>query len=120
MWLIDQLAEEHIRKALAEGELDNLPGAGMPLQIEDDSHVPQELRASYRILKNAGFLPPELQLRREAMELNEFLESCQLENPQYAHYLKRLQVVELTLRQAGMNTEFLYGDYAASLRNRMK
>jgi hypothetical protein len=31
--------------------------------------VPEELRAGYRILRNAGYIPPELEMRREAVEI---------------------------------------------------
>ena len=66
MWLLDQWAERHIAEAQAKGEFDNLAGSGEPLILDDDSHVPPELRAGYRLLKNAGCLPPELEQRREA------------------------------------------------------
>lgn len=68
MWLLDQWAERHIAEAQAKGEFDNLAGSGEPLILDDDSHVPPELRAGYRLLKNAGCLPPELEQRREAQE----------------------------------------------------
>ncbi|WP_407927891.1 DnaJ family domain-containing protein [Izhakiella capsodis] len=32
----------------------------MPLKLNDDSLVPEALRLVYCMLKNAGFLPPEL------------------------------------------------------------
>ena len=57
---IDQLAEARIQEAIDRGELRGLPGEGRPLQLDDDSAIPEELRAAYRLLKNAGFLPPEL------------------------------------------------------------
>ena len=63
MWLLDELAERHIAAARDRGELDNLPGAGRPLALEDDSMVPEELRAAYRLMKNAGLIPQELVLR---------------------------------------------------------
>jgi hypothetical protein len=65
MYLIDKLAEEKIVEAIRRGELDNLPGAGKPLQLDDDALVPEELRAGFRLLKNAGYLAPGLQLRKE-------------------------------------------------------
>lgn len=65
MWLLDQWAERHITEAQSKGEFDNLPGSGEPLILDDDSHVPPELRAGYRLLKNAGCLPPELEQRRK-------------------------------------------------------
>ena len=55
MWLLDQWAERHIAEAQAKGEFDNLAGSGEPLILDDDSHVPPELRAGYRqILSNGG------------------------------------------------------------------
>ena len=65
MYLIDKLAEEKISEAIKQGELDNLPGAGKPLHLEDDALIPEELRAGYRLLKNSGYLPPSLGLRKE-------------------------------------------------------
>ena len=74
MNLIDQLAEARIQEAIQRDELRGLPGEGQPLRLEDDSAIPEELRAAYRLLKNAGFLPPELQLRREVREAEQLLQ----------------------------------------------
>lgn len=57
MWLLDQWAERHIRDAQKKGEFDDLPGSGERLALDDDSHIAPELRAGYRLLKNAGCLP---------------------------------------------------------------
>lgn len=65
MSLIEQIAEHRIREAMARGDFDRLPGLGKPLQLDDDTDVPPELRVAYRILKNAGVVPPELELRRD-------------------------------------------------------
>jgi len=35
--------------------------------------VPAELRMAYKILKNAGFVPPEVELRKEIVSLREML-----------------------------------------------
>lgn len=51
MWLLDQWAERHICDAQNKGEFENLPGSGEPLILDDDSHIPPELRAGYRLLK---------------------------------------------------------------------
>ena len=115
MWLLDQWAERHILDAQRKGELDNLPGSGEPLILDDDSHVPPELRAGYRLLKNAGCLPPELEHRKEAVMLNDLLKGVQESDPRYAELSRRLALLELKLRQAGLNTDFLRGDYADKL-----
>lgn len=71
------IAEEKIRAAMARGEFDNLPGAGKPLALEDDSLVPEDLRVPYWILKNAGCLPPEIELRKEIVTLRRLLFSIE-------------------------------------------
>lgn len=73
MDILAKIAEEKIAEAIKRGEFDNLPGAGKPLKLDDDSHIPPELRVSYRILKNAGFLPPEIEMRKEIRTLRELL-----------------------------------------------
>lgn len=66
---LDAIAEERIAEAIRRGDLDNLPGAGKPLDLEGDPLVPEDVRAIYRILKNAGFVPPEVVERREIAQL---------------------------------------------------
>jgi hypothetical protein len=65
MFLIDKLAEQKIAEAVERGELNNLPGSGKPLHLDDDTLVPEELRAGYRLLKNAGYLPCSVHLHKE-------------------------------------------------------
>ena len=113
MWLLDQWAERHITEAQAKGEFDNLPGIGEPLILDDDSHVPPELRAGYRLLKNAGCLPPELEQRKEAIQLLDILKGIRQE------VSRQLSLLELKLRQAGLSTEFLRGEYADKLLNKI-
>ena len=73
MMALDAIVEQRISEARARGEFDDLPGAGAPLEFEDDALVPEDLRAAYRILKNSGFLPPELEARREIREIEQLL-----------------------------------------------
>jgi hypothetical protein len=65
----DAVAEERIQEAMRRGAFDNLPGAGRPLEFDDDLLVPPELRVANRILRNAGCVPPELLERREMAEI---------------------------------------------------
>jgi len=115
MWLLDQWAERHILDAQRNGEFDNLQGRGEPLILDDDSHVPADLRAGYRILKNAGCLPAELEQRKEAVELARLLSSVRQESADYTEYRRRLSLLELKLRQAGISTDFLNGEYSGRL-----
>lgn len=119
MWLLDQWAERHITDAQRRGEFDNLSGQGEPLVLDDDSAVPEELRSGYRLLKNAGCLPPELEQRKEAIALADILKGIRREDVRYQELSRRLTLLELKLQQAGINTDFLRGDYAEKLMQKI-
>jgi hypothetical protein len=80
------IAEQKILEAIARGEFANLPGAGKPLRLEDDSMVPGELRISYKVLKNAGCIPPELELRKEIITLRDLLRTLEDEGSKKDKY----------------------------------
>ena len=63
--------EEHIRKAIEEGQFDNLPGKGKPLKLDENPHENPEWRLAYTLLKNSGFSLPWLEERRELEEVIE-------------------------------------------------
>jgi hypothetical protein len=69
MDFLRSIAERRIQEAMERGEFDNLPGRGKPIVQEDLSAVPEELRMAYKILKNAGCVPPEVELTNEVSSL---------------------------------------------------
>jgi hypothetical protein len=79
MDILAKVAEQKILAAIARGELDNLSLQGQPIPQDNDSLVPDELRMGYKILKNAGVLPEELQLKQELLRLQDLLDSCRQE-----------------------------------------
>lgn len=79
MFLLETMAENKIREAMARGEFANLPGAGKPLRLEDDSMIPDDLRIAYKILRNAGCIPPELEVRKEIITLRSLLRTIENE-----------------------------------------
>ncbi|BBA37074.1 DnaJ-like, subfamily C, member 28, conserved domain protein [Methylocaldum marinum] len=91
---LNRIAEEKIREAMARGDLDNLPGAGRPIPEEENlALVPAELRMAYRVLKNAGFVPEEVRLRREIEDVGRLLALCDDSSEQYRDGLKRLHLL---------------------------
>jgi len=74
--IVATIAEQKIREAMRNGEFEDLPGKGKPLQLEDLSHIPEELRAGYIILKNGGILPVEMQVEKEITSLKTLMNSC--------------------------------------------
>ncbi|MEV2466904.1 DUF1992 domain-containing protein [Paenibacillus larvae] len=51
MDVFSMIAEQKIQEAIQKGEMDNLPGQGKPLVLENWSSVPEDLRLAYKILK---------------------------------------------------------------------
>lgn len=75
MDIFEKIAEEKIREAMEQGLFDDLPNKGKPLKLEDYSWVPEDLRIAYKILKNAGCIPPEMEIRKEIIDLKELLKT---------------------------------------------
>lgn len=94
--LFSKLAEDRIREAVERGDLDNLPGQGQPLTLEDDSHLDPELRMAYKVLKNAGYTPPELDIRQEITRVEDMLASAPDEQTRY-QAIKRLNYLTMKL-----------------------
>ncbi len=76
---LDKAAEAIIQEAMARGGFQNLPGQGKPIDLSAYFDTPEELRAAYSILKNAGILPREAELLKEIAELKESLAGAQEE-----------------------------------------
>ncbi len=88
MYAFHLIAEKRIKEAMQKGQFDNLPGKGKPLVFEDDSMIPEDLRMAYKILKNAGFLPPELQTEKEIKQAVDLLENLDDEQMRYRQVTK--------------------------------
>jgi hypothetical protein len=76
MGLFEKIAEQRIQEAQAEGLFDNLPGKGKPLNLDDDALVPEDLRLTYKILKNSNCLPIEMEFRKEIFNLRQLLNAA--------------------------------------------
>jgi hypothetical protein len=69
----EKIVEDRIRMARKKGAFDDLSGSGEPLNLEDDRHIPEDLRLSHKILKNADCLPPELEIKKEIRRTEDLL-----------------------------------------------
>jgi hypothetical protein len=98
MNFFERIAENRILEAMEAGEFDNLEGMGQPLNLEDDSQIPPELRMAYKILKNAHCLPPELELRREVVTLQDLVASMEDE----AEKLKQMRRLNFLMMKLSM------------------
>jgi len=119
MLVLDLIAEQKIAEAVERGELSNLPGEGRPLALDDDALVPEDLRMAYRILKNAGFVPPEVRMLREIGELERLLETGPVGEDRLVA-LRRLQALRIRLELAGHRLDLRHsGGYFEKLLDRL-
>ncbi|MFS0562373.1 DnaJ family domain-containing protein [Terribacillus sp. 179-K 1B1 HS] len=122
MDLISLLAEERIKKAEESGEFRNLPGTGKPLVLEDLSGVPEDMRMSYKVLKNAGYIPPEMELQKEIVALRDLLRAC-TDDSERADYRKRISEKEIQyealLQKLKRNSPSALNQYRERIENKL-
>jgi len=101
-----KIVEQRIREAQEKGEFDNLPGQGKPLNLEDDRHIPEDLRLAYKILKNADCLPPEVEEKREIRQMEDLLAGVPDEKERY-RLIKRINYRIMKLNMMGKKSPLL-------------
>lgn len=101
-----KIVEQRILEAQERGEFDNLPGRGKPLNLEDESNVPEDLRIAYKILKNADCLPPELQEKKEIRQMEDLLASLPDEK-QRVKLIKKINFKIMKLNMLGRKSPLL-------------
>jgi len=67
----DKAVESIIKEAMERGDFDNLPGKGKPIDLTAYFDTPEDVRAAYSLLKNAGMVPREVELLKEIAELKQ-------------------------------------------------
>lgn len=90
------IAERRIAQAVQNGELKAEGWKGRPLPVEDEHLVPADMRMAFKILKNAGYLPPEIEARKEMRRLEELLAATKDEQVRLKQ-MQKLKVLELKL-----------------------
>jgi hypothetical protein len=81
----DEEIARHLREALASGELAGTAGFGRPLPEDAGwDATPEALRMPFKILKNAGVLPPEIEWLHERAALEQAVAACTTETERSA------------------------------------
>ncbi|MDY6952310.1 MAG: DnaJ family domain-containing protein [Thermodesulfobacteriota bacterium] len=96
MIFFQRIAEKRIQQAVRDGIFEDLPGAGKPLKLEDESHIPEDLRVAYKVLKNANCVPPEVSLRKEIAKAEDLLAGMEDTKAKYRQ-IKKLNFLVMKL-----------------------
>jgi Domain of unknown function (DUF1992) len=69
---VDDIIKQWVAQVEKTGELRKIPGWGKPLDLGDGFlETPTELRTAYKILKNAGYVPAEVEMLNRVAALKE-------------------------------------------------
>ncbi|WP_371825475.1 DUF1992 domain-containing protein [Pontibacillus sp. ALD_SL1] len=121
MDFVSMMAEEKIKQAEREGAFKDLPGKGKPLDLSEIQAVPEDLRASYTILKNANMLPEEMEVKKEMIRIEELVELCNDEEERLA-YQKELNEKQIhfqtLMEKRKMKESGAYKRYSGKIRRR--
>ncbi len=121
--MLSWLAEQKIAEAMRQGEFDNLPGEGKPLTIEDLSGVPEELRMAYKVMKNAGYVPEEIQLSQDLVRLDDLIAACGDGPELWALQRKRSEQqlrFNMLADQRGLQHNAAFRQYEGVIRERLE
>ncbi len=78
----DRIADRRIREAMQEGEFDNLPNRGKPVDLDEYFKWPADIRMAYSVLKSAGCVPEEVDLLNAIAALERTLAAAQGDDEQ--------------------------------------
>jgi len=101
------IADRKINEAIKNGQLNIESWRNRPLPMTNDSMIPAELRMAYKILKNAGYLPPEVETKKEIQQIEDMLTTCDDERFRVKQ-IKKLNCLVLklnTMKGAAANIE---------------
>jgi DnaJ-like protein len=68
--------EKQIEEWLAQQASEDLPGKGKPLDLDGYFRCPEDLRIGYSLLKNAGYVPEEVEQLQQIARLVDELDKC--------------------------------------------
>jgi hypothetical protein len=104
---IDEQIAQHLRESQRSGELQSAKSYGRPLDFGDGyDETPPTLRLGFKLLRDAGFVPPEVETMRQIAQLREQLDSSPADPAQAEALRRRLSELQqhLALRLEKLRT----------------
>lgn len=90
------IAERKIKEAIEEGLLNIEEWRNRPLPPSNDSMIPDDLRIAYKMLKNAGYVPPEIEAKKEIQQLEDLIAATEDEHTRVKQ-IKKLNYLVMKL-----------------------
>lgn len=105
MQSLAMIAEQKIAQAMKEKDFNSPKWKNKPLPLEDDRFVPDDLKMAYKVLKNSGYLPPEIEERKEIKRVEDLIAKTEDEHERLKQ-MKKLSVLLMKVeakRPSGTN-----------------
>jgi hypothetical protein len=120
LFFLEKIAESRILEAIQDGAFDNLEGKGQPLVLDNDRDIPPELRMAYKILKMADCLPPELELQKQIITLQDMMAGLPDEAAKLQQ-MRRLNFLTMKLNMLRRVSPLLqeHNDYSAKVLEKL-
>ena len=97
MATLDEQIAQSLRDAQRSGELQSAANWGKPLDLDDGyAQTPEALRMAFKALKEAGFVPPEVETMKQIAALREVI-AAEPDAPQADAMRKRLSELQQQL-----------------------
>lgn len=94
---LDEEIARHLQEASAAGELQQAPSYGKPLAADAGwEETPEALRMPFKILKDAGVTPPEIEMFHQRAKLRAQLQS-EAAGPEREALERKLNDLELAI-----------------------
>lgn len=75
-----RIAEQKILEAMKTRDFTSEKWKNKPLPLENDHNIPDDLKMAYKILKNSGYLPPEIEEKKEVQRLEQLIAATEDEH----------------------------------------
>jgi hypothetical protein len=96
------IAEQKIAQAMREKDFNSPKWKNKPLPLEDDHLIPDDLKMAYKIMKNSGYLPPEIEERKEVQKLEDLIARTEDEHER----LKQMKKLNVLLMKVDASRSF--------------
>ncbi len=94
-----RIAERKIVEALKKSNFASEKWKNKPLPLDDDKNIPDDLKMAYKIMKNSGYLPPEIVEKKEVQRLEELIAATEDEHERLKQ-MKKLNVLLMKIDEA--------------------
>lgn len=115
-----RIAEQRISQAIEDGSLSFEKWKNKPLLLEDDHFVPDDLKIAYKMLKNSGYLPPEIEEKKEIQRIEDLIASTEDEHVRIKQMKKlNLMLMKVDSRRGKPQNITLQDEYYSKIVERV-